>query len=436
MATTQILNYLEQIKNTVSAAERTYNREGRRVEWDSLRTTSDLFGDSSAALELIVRARSINNAYYSALAGAGEALDAHCRPLLAQNPDASAIKAVADYLKYICDEISSMGTNFTASVNGRSYGNVASDRFSIPPQISAARIYWQTTYDSSPAAKEAARREKQQREERARRAQEARKKREAERAQLAARLQPIKDRREQYQKDCSRAVEAYTTALSNHRQTLHDRFAHIQAQQRAVVEADLDLLQTELLACGVFAFGRKKSLQGQIFAQKQRLAEFDAGTRIQQWDATQKSLCTKAVKAYRKALDAHINACFPVKEFHFTTPEASTPEGIASNSIRSEVLKWIIDKGGTAAITQLEEKCPCLADLTRTRITSILQGPVNAGVLTVSDRNNTRHYTFTGELGDYGLIEYAPNEAKLAAGVPAPAKTPEQVLPAAEDLFH
>ena len=32
MATTQILNYLEQIKKTVSAAERTYNREGQRVE--------------------------------------------------------------------------------------------------------------------------------------------------------------------------------------------------------------------------------------------------------------------------------------------------------------------------------------------------------------------------------------------------------------------
>ena len=170
MATTQILNYLEQIKKTVSAAERTYNREGQRVEWDSARTTSNLFGDTSAALELIVRARSITNAYYTALAGAGEALDAHCRPLLAQNPDASAIKAVADYLKYICDEISSMGTNFTASVNGRSYGNVASDRFAVPANISAARIYWQAAYDSSPAAKEAARREKQQREERARRA--------------------------------------------------------------------------------------------------------------------------------------------------------------------------------------------------------------------------------------------------------------------------
>lgn len=151
-ATASIIEEVENARTKAKSAERLFDSRNRSIQMKASRSI-DLFGGdaTSRVVEIRADARAACDDLYTTYQTLIESLDGICRPLLAHNPGGEAIKAVADIVRYLNDE-SEIESNFTASLNGSSLGNVASSKY--VPSISSKMIqkFWESQYTSSPYA--------------------------------------------------------------------------------------------------------------------------------------------------------------------------------------------------------------------------------------------------------------------------------------------
>lgn len=173
-AAAAIIGEVENARIKANSAARFFDSRNRSIQTKASRNI-DLFGGdvTSRVVEIQADARAACDDLYATYQTLIESLDGMCRPLLAHNPGGEAIKAVADMIRYLNTK-SEIESNFTASLNGSSLGNVANSKYI--PSISNKMIqkFWESQYASSPYAIEYENKCRKN-------AEEARKRRESER---------------------------------------------------------------------------------------------------------------------------------------------------------------------------------------------------------------------------------------------------------------
>lgn len=152
----QMLALVEQTLEKARKAGAAYELAADEVQNLASRTNIDLFGgsarqDTSRIVEEAVKAC---DDLYSAYQALIPTLDGGCRPLLAQNPGAKAVKAVAGTMAWLNEE-SEIENNYAINFNGTNLGNAVKAKYISSPVSRAIQGFWEAEYAKLPDHSEA-----------------------------------------------------------------------------------------------------------------------------------------------------------------------------------------------------------------------------------------------------------------------------------------
>lgn len=128
-------------------AERRFHDRRRAIEFKASHHSIDLFGGNAAkeVMEIGVETQKACEDLYTTCQALIHSLDDQCRPLLQSEPDSAAVKAVLDTIHYL-NEHSEVGSEYSASVNNISFGNVANTKYTPSLACQTIEKYWDAAY--------------------------------------------------------------------------------------------------------------------------------------------------------------------------------------------------------------------------------------------------------------------------------------------------
>ena len=152
----QMLELVEKTLEKARKAGAAYELAADGVQKLATSTNINLFGgsarqDTSRIVEAAVTA--CDN-LYSAYQALIPTLDGGCRPLLAKNPGAKAVKAVAGTMAWLNEE-SEIENNYAINFNGTNLGNAVKAKYIPSPVNRAIQGFWEAEYAKLPDHAEA-----------------------------------------------------------------------------------------------------------------------------------------------------------------------------------------------------------------------------------------------------------------------------------------
>jgi hypothetical protein len=196
--TQKVLDAVARAQREVDSAEARFEREGSRIQRMASYTTIDIY-NMSKAVEIVADVKRTTDDLYTSYESIIRTLDMQCRPLLDLGVSADAIKKVADLMKKINEESSSLSSNATGSFNGYSMGDLRTEYYMASLEAKTIEKFWIAKYESTPeCAEERKRREAAAAERRKRQAEQAkieaeRKKKEAEEKKRQAEMWRVEE---------------------------------------------------------------------------------------------------------------------------------------------------------------------------------------------------------------------------------------------------
>lgn len=152
--TVKIYQAVEHAKSRAKSAEQAFECANNAIQRQA-RQSINLFGGSARSTVANI-ARDVRRAcddVYSAYQSLIVTLDETCRPLLNEDPDMLAVKAVAELMKKLNDD-SEIDVDFTASLNGSNLGDVAGSRYVPSMNCKMIQRYWEDRYSAWPGRAE------------------------------------------------------------------------------------------------------------------------------------------------------------------------------------------------------------------------------------------------------------------------------------------
>lgn len=378
-ATELMLQYAAASRKRIQGAESEFNHQNALIQRKASRNI-DLFGGSATnqVVDIASDARRACDDLYSAYQTEIQLLDEACRPLLDQNPSLEAVKEVCELIKE-CNEESEIENNFTASLNGRDLGGVASGKY-VPAMASKMiQRYWEAKYDSWPGrAEELAAAEEKRRQE--------------EQAKQAAAKEQLKNYEKIYQawKQETDAIEETRAAELKKAldQAKADRIAEIEQTYlqktekakaaKALCEQKKAAAEAELAALGMFKFAEKK-------AAKTTIEEMSADIRKADQDLKSAEECRKkendeldsTLSKKKEKLLQELDKKFPLpkkprKPFVPRTGDSYTERQIAEDQAKQEILNTL-ERIGPATLADIQAANPVLEDLSTQRVSAYLR---------------------------------------------------------------
>lgn len=387
IATEQMLAAVRSTKESAKRAEQEYDRRADRLQ-EKASQNINLFGGSavSQVADIAQESRSICDTLYATYQTLVRMLDSQCRPLLDQNPDYTAVRAVRDLIKWLNDE-SEIQNNFTASLNAYNLGDIAAVRYIPSMENKMIQTFWETSYQSLPGVADAERREQdeaaRQRQEQAAarkaRYEEGQKDAHSQKAQKEASYQDalIRWREAVAQTERNRAdriarmSESERTALTTAATEEYAAASIHLEQEKQLLQATLTRAQADLSAQGFFQFGEKLRLKKEIEKLQAQLSE------------KENALQNAAAQRDRKIRDIPFrlrqkqNEWEKVAEKAYPMPQEPCPPGMTPQQFASKKLQDAIyetlSQHKMLTVTELMEKCAAVRDLSETRVKALLR---------------------------------------------------------------
>lgn len=146
--------HMEQIvyraKKQADQALEAFDSDAEKVQLSS-GGTIDLFGGNAVdqVADIAADVRRVCDRLYATLQMLVKMVDEECKPLLNRQPSMSAVKKVADLIKWLNSE-SELGTNFAASLNGKNLGTMVSGKYIPTMEAKMIQSYWETKSSTWP----------------------------------------------------------------------------------------------------------------------------------------------------------------------------------------------------------------------------------------------------------------------------------------------
>lgn len=459
-ATDRILAAVRSAKAEAQSAEREFDRRNRDIQRKASRSI-DLFGGSatSQVVDIARDARRACDDLYTAYQSLVRSVDDQCKPLLDQDPAVSAVKEVRDLITWLNNE-SEIENNFTASLNSRSLGDVAS--VSYVPSIESKMIqrYWEGKYSSWPGRVE---QESRQREEAAeqRRVREEAYRQAKERAdeEYAHKVEAYEREYEEWQVQ-KRETERKRNARINEtveqeRKYLQERLDRAYYGKREMLRRELAKLSSQkkeseekLSKLGFFAFGEKSAAKNLIRECEERIpvVEEEIKSLDSNYAAWQKENQLKLedfLRDTRRQVEREIP--LPPEPRRPAAPAVKMPAVSVASSLPSvrldanEAIKQAIldfmEPGKLYTITDLTMGCPACEDLTNQRCSALLRQMVPANVERTEDERKAYFRVVDPVLRTSSAPAYTPplpNETRLTAMQIANRSIQEAILASME----
>lgn len=314
-----MLAEVESVRAKAKHAEDLFDSRDRMIQRKASRDI-DLFDGyaTSRVVELRADARRACDDLYTSYQTLAETLDSVCRPLLSANPGGKAIKAVADMMRFLNDE-SEIESNFTASFNGSSLGNVANSKYVPSIQNKMAQKFWESQYAATPYAVEYEKKKRQEAEAARQRREAERKRREeekrAEEQRKAERKARDKAHMEKIAAETQECLKNYRGAL----QSQGDR--HLQ-KQKEEMEATIRSLQERQKECrdrleklSPLKFREKRELTRELEKVEYQLSRLTDSQTMADEKARVKAIVAKETAAYEAAIGEHLAKRFPGSQY-------------------------------------------------------------------------------------------------------------------------
>lgn len=416
-STQQIMQAVEYARSRALSAEQAFDRSNSAIQRQASRSI-DIFGGSaySTVANIARDARRACDDLYSAYQSLIVTLDETCRPLLSQDPDATAVRAVAELMKKLNDD-SEIESNFTASLNGSSMGDVAGSRYVPSMNCKMIQRYWEDRYAAWPgraeqeaAAREAEQARRREAEERANREYDAQMQRYEQQMELyRSQLQEYAKAEAAWKAEVEkvnqqRASELTSRLKAQKKEQLDGLFQTYDIRKkeaektRKALEADLEKANTDLAQAGVFAFGVKSHAKKMIKETTRLLDELKiAEYRMDRTYQDDKQKVEVQIKGAEAKLKAAIERQYPLPQApvrpteprkpvkprpNISTGGSAVPGFSAQSMVHEAMRQAIMDSmvyGQKYTITELFEVCPEIADMTNQRVAALMRQLVEAG---------------------------------------------------------
>ena len=154
----QMLSLVDQTLEELRKAETDYHIDAARAENFVNRTKVDLNSSSAhrTLSEIVDRTETAASTFFERIQALIPILDGGCRPLLATDPGAKAIIAVAGTIKLI-NEKSRITKDYAVSFNGTDLGKATRSSYSPPQSSLAIQGFWESALAGQPNRTEAER---------------------------------------------------------------------------------------------------------------------------------------------------------------------------------------------------------------------------------------------------------------------------------------
>lgn len=362
-ATQKIWMAIDLAKKTAVDADREFDQKSRSIQRKAS-SSIDLFGGNAITqvADLAVESKIACDTLYAALQMALHILDQTCRPLLAFQPDASAVKEVYDAIKELnCD--STIQNNFTASFNNQNLGDVATRRYT--PSIEARMIeqFWHSEFQKVAADYEREEEEKialirQEEEEERRRAE-------------AFREQHKKEIEEYNQK----AEESVTVLTRLEEENFERKIGDVKNNRNKEIEEAEEKISKELDGkilkvregrndMSQDYIERVKSLRSELEATKATLQKLRKFEFFKKKNEEKRNTLEKQIKTIEEKHP------FPEK---VEKPKEKTAMKMYNEAVKDAIYDLLQTTGASYTISDIMEKCVETMDMTNQRVSALLR---------------------------------------------------------------
>lgn len=325
--TQKVLDAVARAQREVDSAEARFEREGSRIQRMASYTTIDIY-NMSKAVEIVADVKRTTDDLYTSYESIIRTLDMQCRPLLDLGVSADAIKKVADLMKKINEESSSLSSNATGSFNGYSMGDLRTEYYMASLEAKTIEKFWIAKYESTPeCAEERKRREAAAAERRKRQAEQAkieaeRKKKEAEEKKRQAELKAAEEKRieetnaaakihmDKCVQECLKKVSDYRRDLKKFIEAQRKEFEKEIELKVKELKRDIAKQQEVLSQLGVFKFAEKKAAKQEIKKLEARILKYQDPSLITTEINSMEVVMEDAVEKYQQTVETYLNRRF------------------------------------------------------------------------------------------------------------------------------
>lgn len=381
--TEQMLEAVEKTKKSAKIAEE--EMEERKREIDNMTRSRINLNEGTAVSQVADITSSLRKAmdtFYASFQTLVTVLDSQCRPLLEQEPEIPAVRAVRDLIKWLNDE-SEIESNISVSVNASEQRDAASVRYVSSIENKAIQSFWEVAYQSLPGREDFERREKEEADREKRAAAEIRKVQydEAAEKKKAAQEQYLIDY-ETWKTTVAEVESQRSTMLNNleeqEKKCLEDfanekyrsTIAEIEVE-KVNIQRELDEAQSALSDLGFFKIGEKNRQKKRVEELKRILSEAEekVNTAKSIKDQEVSEIATK-IKQKKEEWRSSAEKAYPMPEE--PCPPGMTPEKIATEKMKDAIYETLRHH---EMLTKEEvlEKCAAVRDMSIQRVSALLR---------------------------------------------------------------
>ncbi len=384
---------MDELEAQLHAAERRFESDGSFLEIKSKYANCN---DMAVLGDILAESKRITDELYASYEALIRAANSICKPFADEGVTPSALERVVKFMKHINSECSTLGSNFNASVNDYSFGNIASTRYSPSAEARMIETNWKLLHSMHPLVAE----ETKRREEAAAKARAEREERE--RIEREKAIEEYPQKLEEWKVELARVTALReklftdsidTVTLEQRRKAAQDRNQRIKALETEKVQKQAEMQQCQLTIANAKFFEIPKKLEAnnqynvlanEVFALDQKINELrftslDADPSFQN---QLKRALEDAKRKIEKDNPLPREPRDPNKvQGAFASREGMTAVQAANMGIKEEIYETLRDYGTLMTISDIMEHCPACADISNQRCSALVRQLVTDGIV-------------------------------------------------------
>lgn len=299
-----ILAEVDKAKQKADRANKLFDRRNDAIQSETSRNIN-LFSENAASrtIGIIAKATQACDDLYASLQALVVEVDSICRPYLADNPGADAIKAVADLIASLNDD-SEIENSGTMAINGTYIGDVSASTYMPGVQARMVQKFWESQYASTPEGIDAEIKKREV-------AERNRQKREIEQKEKEERKAAAKKHMDKIVTECKAKISSYRNVLDKE---LSDRLKQVVeevALHREQLMAEKAGLEQELSNLGAFHIRERREKKESIRVLDIRIAKLFDKELLGAEEARLKQRAEDAIRQYSELINQYLDMRFP-----------------------------------------------------------------------------------------------------------------------------
>lgn len=401
----QMINQaMEELESQLEQAERRFESDGSFLEIKSKYANCN---DMAVLGDIMSESKRITDELYASYEALIRAANSICKPFADEGVTPSSLERVVKFMKHINSECSTLGSNYSASINDYSLGNIASTRYSPSAEARMIETNWKLLHSMHPqVAEENKRREEAAAKARAEREERERIEREKAIAEYPQKLEEWKEEHARVtalrEKLIAESVDQVT--LEQRRKAAQDRNRQINESEAEKTRKQSEMHQCQLTIANAKFFEIAKKLEAnnqynilvnEVYALDQKISELrftslDADPNFQR---QLKNALEKAKKEIEAENPLPREPRDPNKvQGAFATSEGMTAVQIANMGIKGEIYQTLLEYGTRMNITDIMENCPACADISNQRCSALVRQLVTDGLVERTEEKRMAYF--------------------------------------------